>query len=48
MKSKMDDGCTCPRCHDPIPAQFYCRTCGYLPDWRQMAQEKNEVSSEAA
>ena len=48
MKAEMDDGCTCPRCHDQIPAQFYCRTCGYLPDWRQMTQEKNEVSREAA
>ena len=38
----------CPRCNDRIPEEFYCRTCGYLPDWRQMASEKYEAHREAA
>ena len=30
MKAEKDDGCRCPRCHDHIPEQFYCRNCGYV------------------
>ncbi|HEX9265028.1 MAG TPA: hypothetical protein VF977_11715 [Candidatus Binatia bacterium] len=37
MKAETDDGCSCPRCHDHIPEEFYCRNCGYVPDWRQRA-----------
>ena len=48
MEVEKDDGCMCPRCYDRIPEQFYCRTCGYLPDWRQMASEKYEAHREAA
>jgi hypothetical protein len=48
MKAEMDDGCTCPRCHDQIPAQFYCRACGYVPNWRQIVQEEYEASRDAA
>jgi len=48
MIAEMDDGYACPRCHDHIPAQFYCRHCGYVPNWRQMAHEENEVCREAA
>jgi len=36
MKAETDDGCSCPVCHDPIPEQFYCRHCGYVPDWRRI------------
>ncbi len=39
MKAEQDDGCRCPRCHDHIPGQFYCRHCGYVPDWRQSVYE---------
>jgi hypothetical protein len=39
MKAEQDDGCRCPRCHDRIPEQFYCRHCGYVPDWRQSVYE---------
>jgi anaerobic ribonucleoside-triphosphate reductase len=48
MEVEEDDGCMCPRCNDRIPEEFYCRTCGYLPDWRQMASEKYEAHREAA
>ena len=48
MEVEKDDGCMCPRCYDRIPEQFYCLTCGYLPDWRQMASEKYEAHREAA
>jgi len=34
MEIGSDDGCKCPRCHDHIPEQFYCRNCGYVPNWR--------------
>ena len=37
MRAETDDGCSCPRCHDHIPEEFYCRNCGYVPDWRQRA-----------
>jgi len=43
MKAETDDGCSCPRCHDHIPEEFYCRTCGYVPDWRQRAYEEHEA-----
>jgi hypothetical protein len=46
MKAEKDDGCTCPQCHDLIPEQFYCRHCGYVPDWRQL--ETYEEHREAA
>ena len=46
MKAGKDDGCTCPRCDDHIPEQFYCRDCGYVPDWRQI--EAYEEHREAA
>jgi hypothetical protein len=46
MKAEKDDGCSCPQCHDPIPEQFYCRYCGYVPDWRQI--EAYEEHREAA
>jgi len=39
MKANKDDGFRCPRCDDHIPAQFYCRDCGYVPDWRQSVYE---------
>ena len=48
MKAEKDDGCMCPRCQDHIPKQFYCRHCGYVPNWRQMACDEYEASSEAA
>jgi hypothetical protein len=48
MKAEKDDGCTCPRCHDHIPEQFYCCNCGYVPDWRQRAHEESEACREAA
>jgi anaerobic ribonucleoside-triphosphate reductase len=48
MEAEKGDGCMCPRCNDRIPEEFYCRTCGYLPDWRQMASEKYEAHREAA
>jgi hypothetical protein len=48
MKAEKDDGCMCPRCQDHIPEQFYCRHCGYVPNWRQMACEEYEASREAA
>jgi len=48
MKAEQDDGCRCPRCHDHIPEQFYCRNCGYVPDWRQRAYEESEACREAA
>jgi len=41
MTAEKDDGCRCPRCHDHIPEQFYCRNCGYVPDWRQKAYEES-------
>jgi hypothetical protein len=47
MGTEKDDGCMCPRCYDRIPEQFYCRTCGYLPDW-QRTSEKCEAYREAA
>ena len=47
MEAEKHDGCMCPRCNDRIPEEFYCRTCGYLPDWRQMA-DKYEAFREAA
>jgi hypothetical protein len=46
MKAEKDDGCECPRCDDRIPEQFYCRECGYVPDWRQI--EAYEEHREAA
>ena len=46
--AEADDGCSCPRCHDHIPEEFYCRNCGYVPDWRQRAYEEHEASREAA
>ena len=47
MEAEKHDGCMCPRCNDRISEEFYCRTCGYLPDWRQMA-DKYEAFREAA
>lgn len=38
MKTENTGGCTCPRCGDQIPEQFYCRCCGYVPNWRQASQ----------
>jgi hypothetical protein len=46
MEAEKDDGCECPRCDDRIPEQFYCRDCGYVPDWRQI--EAYEEHREAA
>ena len=40
MKVEKDDGYKCPRCDDHIPEQFYCRDCGYVPDWRQIETYK--------
>ena len=48
MEADKDDGCMCPRCNDRIPEEFYCHTCGYLPNWQQMASEKYEAHREAA
>ena len=48
MKAEMDDGCTCPRCNDHIAVEFYCRQCGYVPNWREMESEHYEVCREAA
>ena len=48
MKAEMDDGCTCPRCNDHIAVEFYCRQCGYVPNWRKMESEHYEVCREAA
>jgi hypothetical protein len=36
MKPEKDGGCSCPHCHDCIPAEFYCRHCDYVPDWRHI------------
>lgn len=46
MKAEKEDGCSCPRCQDHIPEQFYCSNCGYVPDWR--ADEEHEACREAA
>jgi hypothetical protein len=46
MEAGKDDGCTCLRCADHIPEHFYCRDCGYVPDWRQI--EMYEAHKEAA
>jgi hypothetical protein len=46
MRDVKDDRCSCPVCHDPIPEQFYCRHCGYVPDWRHV--EVYEEHREAA
>jgi hypothetical protein len=46
MKAEKDDRCSCPQCQDHIPEQFYCRHCGYVPDWRQI--EVYEAQREAA
>ena len=43
MKAETDDGCSCPRCLDHIPEEFYCRTCGYVPNWRQRAYEEHQA-----
>ncbi len=48
MKTETDDDCTCPRCRDHIPVEFYCRSCGYLPNWRQIESEECEVKRAAA
>jgi hypothetical protein len=39
MKTEKEEGCRCPRCDDRIPEQFYCRHCGYVPDWRERPYE---------
>jgi hypothetical protein len=36
MKTEKNDGYSCPVCDDAIPEQFYCRQCGYVPDWRRL------------
>jgi hypothetical protein len=46
MKAEKNDGCGCPRCQEHIPEQFYCRNCGYVPNWR--AHEEEEACREAA
>ena len=48
IQARKDDGCLCPQCHDRIPEQFYCRSCGYVPNWRQMAQDDHEACRKAA
>jgi len=48
IRAKQADGCLCPQCHDNIPEQFYCRTCGYVPNWRQIARDENEACRKAA
>ena len=49
MKAEKDDECMCPRCHDRIPEEFYCRHCGYVPNWRQReSEEEHEACREAA
>ena len=48
MTAEKDDGCMCPRCNGQIPDQFYCLTCGYVPDWRQTVDEEHKSSKEAA
>jgi hypothetical protein len=45
MKAEKDDGYKCPRCDDHIPEQFYCRNCGYVPDWRQIETYKTPQGS---
>ena len=46
MKPEKDDQYSCPRCDGPIPEQFYCLHCGYVPDWRRIAM--CEASKKAA
>jgi len=48
LEGKKDDGCMCPRCHDRIPEQFYCRGCGYVPNWRQGVHDEDDRRREAA
>jgi len=48
MTNENDNGYICPRCRDHIPEQFYCRNCGYVPNWRQIAQDEEELFSVAA
>jgi hypothetical protein len=48
LQAKENDGYMCPRCHDRIPDQFYCRGCGYVPNWRQMACDEYEPRRKAA
>jgi hypothetical protein len=42
------DSCICPRCHDRIPEQFYCRGCGYVPNWRESVYNVDDTRREAA
>jgi len=48
MDLENNDGCKCPRCDDHIPEQFYCRNCGYVPNWRQKPHEQDESYKVAA
>jgi len=48
LEGKKDNGCICPRCHDRIPEQFYCRGCGYVPNWRQSVHDEDDRRKEAA
>jgi len=35
-------------CHDHIPEQFYCRNCGYVPNWLHRPLEKDASYKVAA
>lgn len=48
LQATKDDGCMCPQCNDRIPEQFYCRRCGYVPNWRQRAHDEHEPCRKAA
>lgn len=48
MKLDPHDGCVCPRCGHHIPELFYCLGCGYVPAWREIAQEAYDVNAKAA
>ena len=43
METGKHDGCVCPRCQDRIAEQFYCCTCGYLPEWPRSEFEEYEA-----
>ena len=46
METEKHNWCMCPRCQDGIAEQFYCCTCGYLPDWPRRESEDYEVGKQ--
>jgi hypothetical protein len=48
MKAENDDGVYLPTMYDNIPERFYCRSCGYVPKWRQKSHEEDDPYRVAA